>query len=51
MDKETLAWVASQIQQAQRKRLYGEVTIKFEAGRIVHMQEKRNFKPPLKKDE
>lgn len=51
MDKESFAWVASKIQQAQRNRVYGEVVVKLEAGKIVHVREVKNCKPPNKKQD
>lgn len=50
MNKEQLAWVASKIQQCQHNRLYGELVIKFESGKIVHVSEKKTYKPPSKKE-
>ena len=48
-DSERLAWVASIIQKNQKSRTYGEVIIKMEAGKIVHVDEKKSHKPPKKR--
>lgn len=48
MDKELLAWASAIIQKAQSKNIYGEVVIKFEAGTIVNVSKKENYKPPKK---
>lgn len=49
-DREALVWATSILQQAQQKRTFGEVVFKMEGGKIVHAQEKKNFKPPTRKD-
>lgn len=46
-DDELLAWAASIAQQKQRERIYGTVTIHFEAGRITRVRTETNEVPPV----
>lgn len=41
-----LAWITTVIQQAQTRRFYGELNIKFENGLIVFGEETQKLKPP-----
>lgn len=41
-----LKWAAEILAEAQGSGMYGRVVVSFEAGRIVHAQVERSYKPP-----
>lgn len=47
-NKEDLIWAGSIIKDFLENVKYGEVTIKFEAGKIVHLKDTVTRKPPKK---
>jgi len=44
--QQLLAWAAQIIQEAQGAGMYGEVTVRLEAGKIVHVDKRESYKPP-----
>lgn len=44
--QQLLAWASQIIQQAQGSGMYGEVTVRLEAGKIVHVDKRESYKPP-----
>ena len=45
-NQQLLAWAMQIVQQAQGTGMYGEVTVRMEAGKIVHVDKREGYKPP-----
>jgi len=43
-------WLLSILRPKISDKWYGSITIRFENGRIVHLEEKRSYKPPKLKE-
>lgn len=43
---ETLVWLFNEIKKRISSKFYGQLTIKFEAGRIVHLEARESIRPP-----
>ena len=46
-EAKTLEWAISKLIDAQQQKVYGTITVQFEAGKIVFVRSEKTEKPPM----